>query len=426
MALLSRFRKAAAAFRQPSIQDSARVPIGDPNIREFLFGATGALMSAREAMKHPATFRCVSIIAGVASLLPFPTYLKQPDGDREPDLKDEPGTGRMLSQRPNARMSAVAFWREMVAQMLLEGNAVALILRDPKGTPKGLIPVKWGNVYVRRPATAEIDVQLIYDLALDTGQRVRVYGDDVLHVGGTPVWIDDRFMSPIEAYAQGVQTGFAANDFAQRYFKNDATPSGFISNPGSPTKDGQAQEIRDYWQKQFGGENRFKGPAVLTDGGEYKVLTIKATDAQLLESRKFAAIDIARIFGVPPHLAGELEGTTAWGTGMEQLNRQFLLYTVGPHLAAIEAEVNWKIHGWKRFSEFDRERLLEADSDGQAKFFRAALGGSAGPGWMTQNEVRKRKNLPNIPGGDSLTEWKKGVVEGKSTDGSEDPAAPGL
>ncbi len=129
---------------------------------------------------------------------------------------------------------------------------------------------------------------------------------------------------------------------------------------------------------------------------------------------------------MPPHLVGELEGTTSWGTGMEQLNRQFLLYTVGQHLAAIESEVNWKLHGWKRFSEFDRERFLEADSEGQAKYFRAALGGSAGPGWMTVNEVRKKRNLQNLPGGDSLTEWQKGPVTGNSTDGTENPSAPGL
>ncbi len=411
--------------RRPVQAAGGKMPIGDPNIREFLYGSSPA-MSALKALEHPAVFRCVSVITGVAALLPLLTYVKQPDGDRELDLKDASGIGQLLQHRPNNRMAATAFWREMVAQMLLEGNAVALILRDAKGQPTGLIPVKWGNVQVRRPNTAEIDPQLIYQLTLDNGQAVTVWSDDVLHVGGTPVWTGERFLSPIQVYAGAVQNGFAAADFAKRYFENDSTPSGYITYPGTPTKDGQAEEIRDYWRRAFGGENRFRGPAVLTDGGDYKVLSIKATDAQLLESRKFSAIDIARIFGVPPHLVGELEGTTSWGTGMEQLNRQFLLYTVGQHLAAIESEVNWKLHGWKRFSEFDRERFLEADSEGQAKYFRAALGGSAGPGWMTVNEVRKKRNLQNLPGGDSLTEWQKGPVTGNSTDGTENPSAPGL
>ena len=419
-------RRPVDKAERSGIMNAGGMTIGDPNIREFLFGPNGGAMTALRAMEHPAVFRCVSIISGVASMLPLLTYVTQPDGDRELDLKDDSKIGQMLQHRPNARMAASAFWREMTSQMLLEGNAVALILRNPKGEPRGLLPVKWGRVHVRRPVTTELDMQLIYELGMDNGQKVRVWSDDVLHIGGSPIWQDDRFLSPIQVYTQAVGAGFDANDFARRYFKNDATPSGYVTYPGTPTKAGQAEEIRDYWQRNFGGENRFRGPAILTDGGEYKTIQITAANAQLLESRKFAAIDIARIFGVPPHLAGELEGTTSWGTGMEQLNRQFLLYTVGPHLKAIEAEVNWKLHGWKRFSEFNRENFLEADSEGQAKYFRAALGGSAGPGWMTQNEVRKQRNLANLPGGDSLTEWQKGVVTGDSKDGTENPAAPGL
>jgi phage portal protein BeeE len=51
-------------------------------------------------------------------------------------------------------------------------------------------------------------------------------------------------------------------------------------------------------------------------------------DAQLLEARKFQVIDIARAFGVPPHMIGETSASTSWGSGIESMGRAFVNYTL--------------------------------------------------------------------------------------------------
>jgi hypothetical protein len=52
-------------------------------------------------------------------------------------------------------------------------------------------------------------------------------------------------------------------------------------------------------------DNAHRLPLVLTEGTEAKEISINAKDAQLLEARKFQVVDIARAFGVPPHMIGE-------------------------------------------------------------------------------------------------------------------------
>jgi hypothetical protein len=42
-----------------------------------------------------------------------------------------------------------------------------------------------------------------------------------------------------------------------------------------------------------------------------------------MASRKFQVSELARFFGVPPHLVGDVEKSTSWGTGIEQQNLAF-------------------------------------------------------------------------------------------------------
>ena len=140
-------------------------------------------------------------------------------------------------------------------------------------------------------------------------------------------------------------------------------------------------------------------------GLDAKNISINADDAQLLEARKFQVIDIARAFGVPPHLIGETSASTSWGSGIEAMSRGFVTYTLQPHLVRIEQELHRKLfpRNTGRFVQFDRDALIEGDSAAQAAYNRAALGGpGTGQGWMTLNEVRKSKGMAPVDGGDKI------------------------
>ena len=59
-----------------------------------------------------------------------------------------------------------------------------------------------------------------------------------------------------------------------------------------------------------------------------------------------------------------------------------------------------------QFSE--RPIRLRADSAARANYYKAALGGSGGSGWMSINDVRVKENLPRLEGAeyDRITRWE--------------------
>ena len=155
-----------------------------------------------------------------------------------------------------------------------------------------------------------------------------------------------------------------------------------------------------YANKYSGLPNAHRLPLVLTEGLTAKSVSINAKDAQLLEARSFQVTDIARAFGVPPHMIGETTGSTSWGTGLEQMARAFITYTVQPHLVRIEQELNRKLcRTENRFIEFNRAASMQGDSKAESDYFKAALGGpGSGPGWMSVDEVRRLKNQKPMGG----------------------------
>ena len=54
------------------------------------------------------------------------------------------------------------------------------------------------------------------------------------------------------------------------------------------------------------------------------------------------------------------------------------------------------------------EGLLRADSAGRAAYYKAALGGSGGSGWLSINAVREKENEPRLAGEeyDRVTRWE--------------------
>jgi hypothetical protein len=148
-------------------------------------------------------------------------------------------------------------------------------------------------------------------------------------------------------------------------------------------------------------DNFHRLPLVLTEGLTHKEISLSAEDSQLLEARKFQVIDIARAFGVPPHMIGETSASTSWGSGIEAMSRGFVTYTLQPHLVRIEQELNRKLfpRNPTKIIAFDRDALIEGDSKAQAEYNRAALGGpGSGMGWMTVDEIRKSKGLAPLGG----------------------------
>jgi HK97 family phage portal protein len=378
--------------------------------------SAGVAVNERTAMQVSTVFACLAKLAGAITQLPIHQYRVDGEGQRE-QMQPTP-LWWMLNESPTAQWTA-ASWKEFLVKCVhLRGDHITEILRNGSSpTVAGLRPLHPDNV------TWEVVNRRLHYYVQDpeTGRAYGLDQDDVLHFAG--FGFDGlRSMSVISwAARQSIGNSIAAADFAGRTLGENAMPKIALTYPNKMSPD-QAQTVRQNFVDTYGGAAGRKMPLVLTEGAQAKELSISPVDLELMAMRRFDKGEICEAFGVPPIIIGDSEKTSSWGTGIEQIMLGFVRFTIKPHLVRWEEEFNRKLFRRAgQFVEHSLDALLDGDAKSQSDHFRAALGGpGSGNGWMTVNEVRRRKNLPPVEGGDKIFE-----AQAKGAGAAADGGPPG-
>lgn len=383
----------------------------------------GPTVTPDSAMRAAAVFACTRLLSEAIAGLSLPVYERLPDGARRrAPAEAYGGIWWLLNEQPTPSCSAASFWEWMVRDSLLAGDGIAALGRNRNGGITEVIPVPRRRTVIERK-----DSRLRYYVQTDEG----FFGfdqDDVLHFPG--FGFDGTGGMSVIRYAahQAIGIALGAEEWAGRFFSNGALPKFALEVPGA-LKEKQADDLRKEWIARYSGAANAHLPLVLTHGAKASPLSLNAEDAQLLQTRQFQVVDIARAFGVPPFMIGETEKTSSWGTGIEAMGLGFVRYTLRGILTRFEQEMNRKF--WPRsqryFVEYNTESLMRGDSAAEAAYFRNALGGAQGAGWLSVDEVRRIKNLPPVPGGDRVY-FPEGASDGSSnvsrSDGTGDREGP--
>ena len=371
----------------------------DSRIIELLGGrksAAGYSITEETAMRVSAVYACVRLLAGAVATLPLNIYERSTDGRKEIDTP----LWYLLNESPSNRWTAASMWEWIIKCNCLRGDAFIAIKRNAAGIVTELRPLHPDMVRT----TLQGD-RLLYSV----NEHGNIYGldqDDMLHIPGFGYdGVESQSVIQFAAF-QSIGIALATDEYSGSFFANGAMNKHLITSDKvvSPT---QAEQIRNNYQTIYAGADNSGKPMILTEGLKLTELSMTSADAELLESRKYQVIDIARAFGVPPHMIGAQETTSSWGSGVEHMSIGFVKYSLNPYLNRITDEINRKIFRTvKYYIEFQLEGLLKGDSEAESKADRQAIGGSQGPGWLTPNELRKKKNLPPIVGGDVLYDPK--------------------
>lgn len=377
------------------------VSSSDPRVVE-LFGVTpaaaGMAVTATSAQRVATVYACVTRIAGGVSTMPLNIFERVWDEKAQRYTRrqvDNADLWWMLNERPTAAFAAAAHWDLATSNILLRGDGFTELRRKKSGAIGEMVPHRWDSVVPKRQENG----RLVY--AVNDGMRAHgVEQDDMLHFPG--FGFDGERSASVISYAarQSVGNALAMDEYTGRFFAGGAHHSMVLSTEKKMDDDKIIQLQKVFAEKYSGIANAHAKPLVLTEGMTATPVTINAQDAQLLDARRYTVIDICRAFGVPPHMVGETSASTTWGSGLEQIGRAFVSFTLNPHLVRIEQELNNKLFRTARFFvEFDRSALQAGDSKAQAEEDKASLGGpGAGPGWVSVNEVRRRRNLPPLVG----------------------------
>lgn len=397
-------REAAKAAAVPAVRNSTQfISSSSPAIIELLGGApasSGYPVTETTAMRVSAVHACIQLLGGIIASLPINVYQRNSDGDGE--QIDSP-LWWTLNERPCPAWTAASMFEFWMRCNALRGDAFGEMKRNAGGVITGIVPWHPDRTTVETEAG-----ELRYYYQPRNGKAYGRHADDVLHIPGFGYDGDiGRSHSIIRSGGfQSIGIALAADDFSGKFFANGATPKHLIKSEGKLNED-QIAQLRNLYSQRYTGSDNIGKPMVLTQGLDVKELSMSAVDAELLESRKYQVIDIARAFGVPPFMIGANDTTTSWGAGVEQMTLGFVKFTLKTYLNRYEQEINSKFFRTSRYYvEFALDDLLRGDSKSEGEFLRQARGGSMGPGWMTLNEIRRLKKQKPIDGGDTIYEPK--------------------
>ena len=316
---------------------------------------SGVAVNPSTALKDPTVFACIRIISGAVSTTPLQIKRRIDERSRE-DASDHP-LWRVLRRRPNRWQKPAQFRRMMQAHVLLRGNGFALINRS-RGEVHELIPLHPDRVEVRQTD----DLLLEYVWTRKNGVRTVFPQDEIFHLCGLTL---DGFtgVTPITYARETIGLALAQERHGAKTFKNGAQVNGVLKTEKPLGEEGRANIRASLDEFRMEGENAYK-TMILEDGLTYERLALTSEDAQWIESRKFSRSDIAMFFGVPPHMIGDTEKSTSWGSGIEQQSLGFVAYTLEDHLTMWEDAVNADLIADDEsdlYSKFNRSALVKGD-----------------------------------------------------------------
>ncbi|MBV8780744.1 MAG: phage portal protein [Phycisphaerae bacterium] len=370
--------------------ENPNVPVTPETLASILgYGSTraGVQVNEHNALMYTAVFAAIRILAESVGMLPIIVYEGDEDSNERERAKWHPAYS-LLRRQPNSEMTATVFKETIQGHLGAWGNGYARILFDNSGNAKELVPLLPDRTRADRYAG-----QLKYVSRGNGGEEV-FDPEEILHI---PAFGFNglRGYSPIGHARQSIGLGIAAETFGATFFGNGAEVGAVLEHPGR-LPDRARDNLRESWNRMHQGPDSAHQIAILEEGMKYTRIGIPPEDAQFLETRKFQVNEIARLYRIPPHMLGDLSGST--NNNIEQQALEFLVYTLTPWLEKWEAEINRKLFrpdsGY--FAKFDERKLLRTNSAARQAYYAAGRQW----GYLSANDIRKEEDMPPITGGD--------------------------
>lgn len=401
--------------RQTRSLENPTVPLTSAVLGELYSGHrthSGVRVSEYNAHRIVAVYRAWSLLAGTIGSLPLWAFTGEApggirwSGDAAGLLAYPGGRDEVTGIATPGSPPAVVFWETAMVHGLSWGNTyivkipnvartriVALDLLQPQ-----LVQPRWCRKTADNPYGKEFVIFRPADQTdrADLEPYQIATPRDVIHV---PAMGNSLLqgISPIGAARQALGMAVAAEEYGARLWGSGSLMSGILQTD-QKLDDAKARTLKERWQAKMSGLSSAHEVAVLDNGAKWVPVSMPNKDSQFIESRSFQVTEIARLYGIPPHMLGDVDKSTSWGTGIEQQSLGFNTYTLRPWLTRMEQALSNDLlpRGVNcRFQTFD---LTRGDAKSEAEAINLKVQG----GLMTPNEGRQRLGLAPLDGGDVL------------------------
>jgi len=363
----------------PEVRDLTAVPAwseASAGVRTH----AGVFVSADQALRLGAVWSCVRLISDLIATLPVDTYRRTPDGQTERPPPE-------LIRAPSRLLDWTNWSYQVIASLLLRGNAFGLITDSSAGWPTKIEILHPDEVAVRQPRPLAPPEYKHRGKLLDPAQ--------MWHVVAFPMTPGSVVgLSPIQYMSQTIGTGLAGEEYVARFYGDGAHPTSAFSTD-QPVTEEQAEIVK----KRIVRNGKDRSPIVMGAGLKPIPLQISPQDAAVMESERWSLGTVARCYGVPPEMIGaasEGSGTLTYAN-REQRSLDLLTFTVGPWVVRLERAISALLPRPQQL-KFNTNALLRTDVLTRFKVYETGIRNRI----TTPNEARELEDLDPYPGGDEF------------------------
>ena len=356
-------------LEQPSISYEERIAQGMTTFQELL-------NPNDRAQNLSSVYRCVDLISSTVANLPLNVLFLDKKGNTR-----EQKNHRLQKVFDNMVMTRYNFMKKLITDVLLRGNAYCYLKRNDQGDVVDIIHLESSDVSVYWNKQKQ---ELYYQIPfLSKVKKIEAF--DIIHLQNNS---NDGIhgQSVLSFAARQLQISHGAENSAKQIFQSGGQPARGVLSTLSPISKAQKQQLAQNWTQSQNG--------VLVLGGDMKFtpLSANAEEMQLLDSRKFNAIEICSFFGVPP----ELLGLGNKSSNVEDLMNLFLTTTIQNYISMIEHEFSRKMFSPQSQGKYkidvNEDSMLRMSKSQQASYYSTLLQN----GCLSINEVRSALSYESI------------------------------
>lgn len=364
---------------------------------------SGVYVNSDSAMRQSTVFACVRVLSEIIGQLPIEVQTKKGGQWVEAESHDIIG----LLREPNDWQTQHDLISTLVSWSELAGNSYLYKIRSGDGVVRKLIPIESRHCEVERLT----DMTLDYIVTADYGIQGRYQKDRIFHLRnfGTQGYMG---LSTIACHREGIGLALQLETHATSAYKNGLQSNKWVkmARPivDPVLKDEFKRELKKYQGATANGEM----PALFdADIQEFK--GISAVDAQYIESRKMQKEEIATMFLVPVFLLNSTENTT-WGSGLEQISRSFVRFSLNPRLNRLSQTLVRELvpenARHKTRIVFDTDEFTLGDFKDRMDGYRSAIES----GVLNPNECRSIEKRNPREGGEDYKQPVNIATEGEA------------
>jgi len=371
---------------------------------------SGIHVTTARAIQQPTVWACARIISEIMASLPILVQTRQGGSWKTAEQHD----AQELLYEPNEWMtkheliSFLVVWSELRGNSFLFKNTVA------SGKVKRLLPLEGNSVTVDMSSDWKLRYQVgsLQQSGIYDGRKIfhhRNFGVES-HVG----------LSTIGNHRMGISVALQLQEHAASAYKNGLQTSKWVSGNKPAGKD-RVEDLKKQLAKFQGATNAGKIPFIPHDFTLNEAKGISEVDAQYIESRKMQKQEIASIFGVPLFLLNDTEKSTTWGSGLEELSRSFVRYSLGPRFnrlseTLVKQLISAREKRTTRF-KFDTTEFTLGEFKERMEGYKSSIES----GVFNPNEARQIEGYNPREGGDEYRKPLNIGMDGEDPDDEPEP-----